>query len=167
MPRPTRKCVLVFYFHRFQFILHLNIYIKYGKICHAHVAIFTGQPMLKKIENVLKTPWPRQPIRIWLDPPQTTLKANQTLNFTNNLSINRNWKVMKCWYSLVNQCSKNMQKIETVINTPVPHQTMRIWPDPPQSTLNANSILHFTPVLPKHSKYLSPDERRRSTMGVE
>ena len=90
MPRPTRKCVVVFYFRRFQFILHLNIYIKHGKIWHAHGAIFTGQPMLKKIANVLKTPWPRQPIRIWLDPPQTTLKANQTLNFTTNLNINRN-----------------------------------------------------------------------------
>ena len=62
---------------------------------------------------------------------------------------------------------KNMQKIETVINTPVPRQTMRIWPDPPQSTLNANSILHFIPVLTKHRKYLSPEEGRRSAVGVE
>ena len=45
---------------------------------------------LKIIENVLNTPWPRQPMRIWPDPPQTTLKANQILNFTTNLSINRN-----------------------------------------------------------------------------
>ena len=51
MPWPTRKCVLIFYFHRFQFILHLNIYIKHEKIWHAHVAIFTGQPMLKKFAN--------------------------------------------------------------------------------------------------------------------
>jgi len=29
-------------------------------------------------------------MRIWLDPLQTKLKANQTLNFTTNLSINRN-----------------------------------------------------------------------------
>ena len=93
MPRPTRKCVVVFYFRRFQFILHLNIYIKHEKIWHAHVVIFTGQPMLKKlqiIENVLNTPWPLQPMRIWPDPLQTTLKANQTLNFTTNLNINRN-----------------------------------------------------------------------------
>jgi len=93
MPRPTRKCVVVFYFRRFQFILHLNIYIKHGKIWHAHVAIFTGQPMLKKIANhwkCIKYPWPCQPMKIWPDPLQTTLKSNQTLKFTTNLSINRN-----------------------------------------------------------------------------
>jgi len=61
---------------------------------HAHSAIFTGQPMLKNmkvIENVLNTPWPCQPMRIWSDPPQTTLKANQTLKFTTDSSNNRNF----------------------------------------------------------------------------
>jgi len=62
---------------------------------------------------------------------------------------------------------RQLQKIKTAINTPVPHQTMRIGPDPPQSTLNKNSILHFTPVLTKHRNYLSPEERRRSAVGVE
>ena len=46
---------------------------------------------MQVIENVLNTPWPRQPMRILPDPPQTTLKTNKTLKFTTDSSINRNF----------------------------------------------------------------------------
>ena len=46
---------------------------------------------MQVIENVLNTPWPRQPMRFLPDPPQTILKANQTLKFTTDSSINRNF----------------------------------------------------------------------------
>jgi hypothetical protein len=51
------------------------------------------QKNMQVIENVLNTPWPRQPMRILLNPTQTTLKANQTLKFTTDSNINHNFHV--------------------------------------------------------------------------
>ena len=60
-----------------------------------------------------------------------------------------------------------MQVIEIVLNTPDPRQLMRIWPDPPQTTLKANQILYFTTILSIDRSFLPPEERRRSAVGVE
>ena len=70
-------------------------------------------------------------------------------------------------YSLVNQCSKNMQIIENVLNTSSLRQTMGIWPDPPQTILKANQTLDFTTILKKDRNSLLPEKGRRSTVDVE
>jgi len=69
---------------------HLHQTRKHMTLMSPYSLVNLCSKKLQIIENVLNTPWPRQPMRIWLDPLQTTLKANQTLNFTTNLSINRN-----------------------------------------------------------------------------
>ena len=74
MARPTRKCVLVFYFHIFQFILHLNIYIKHQKIWHAPGAIFTSQLILKIIAKHWKCI--KYPMAAWAQENLTRSTAN-------------------------------------------------------------------------------------------
>ena len=62
---------------------------RYDKLMAPYILVNQCSKKLQIIENVLNTPWPRQPMRIRPDPPQTTLKAYQNLNFTTNLNINR------------------------------------------------------------------------------
>ena len=59
---------------------------------------------MQVIEIILNTPDLHQPMRILPDPPQTTLQANQTLKFTTNSCINRNFHAARGGVALRRGC---------------------------------------------------------------